>query len=55
MNDVECFVETIKGLFENKKKLEDMGKEGKEKIKEFSWNKLIEDYKKLYNVRNNRV
>ncbi len=42
MNDIECFAEKIKNV--NK----EMGDKGAEKIKEFSWDKLIEDYKRLY-------
>lgn len=48
MNDVECFAENIKGLFEFKERLIEMGNNSKEKIKKFSWDKLIEEYIKLY-------
>ena len=44
MNDVDCFVEKI-GLVMKDKRL---GANGLNKIKEFDWNKLIIEYKRLY-------
>jgi glycosyltransferase involved in cell wall biosynthesis len=48
VDDVECFEETVKGLFEDKEKLIEIGKKGKDKIKDFKWSSLLKNYIKIY-------
>jgi len=46
--DVSCYTDRIEKLVKDKKLRKKMGREGKKKIKEFDWDKVIDEYKGLY-------
>ena len=46
--DINCYIEKIKELINHKKLREKVGKKGREKIKEFGWDKVIKKYEELY-------
>ncbi|MBD3249391.1 glycosyltransferase [Candidatus Woesearchaeota archaeon] len=48
VDDVDCFVRKIKKMAGDKEMCAELGKKGYEKIKEFSWEKLISEYKGMY-------
>lgn len=48
IDHIACFADRIKKLSENKRLREKLGKEGRKRIKEFDWNKIVKKYLKLY-------
>jgi len=45
---VDCFAQRLKGLINNKKLREQMGKAAKEKIKDFDWEIVVKKYEAMY-------